>query len=250
MPKVGKEENLAVLTLVPTPIGNLRDITLRALDTLREADLIAAEDTRHTSILLNAFEIHRPLVSLHEHNEDRRIPEVLQHLRNGQKIAMVSDAGTPLLSDPGYRLVRACLAEGLPLTVLPGPSAITTALALSGLPPLPFHFGGFLPVKSGRREKELRASLLRAGSSIYFESPHRLVKSLECLASIDPSSRVCVARELTKKFEEILRGTCREVLDQLANRSIKGEITLVIAPPDTRSKPDDSTDSTDFFTNS
>jgi 16S rRNA (cytidine1402-2'-O)-methyltransferase len=218
-----------VLTLVPTPLGNLRDITLRALDTLREADLIAAEDTRHTAHLLAAYEISCPTLSLHEHNEDRRIPEILDRLEQGLKIALVSDAGTPLLSDPGFRLVRACLAAGITVEALPGPSAITMALSLSGLPPLPFHFGGFLPVKSGRRAKELSQALQRLGSSIYFESPHRIRKSLECLVELEPASRVCLAREMTKKFEEILRGSALEVLGQIGSRNLKGEITVVIA---------------------
>lgn len=238
-----------MLTLVPTPLGNLRDITLRALDTLREADFIAAEDTRHTGNLLQAFEIKCPMFSLHEHNEDRRIPEVLDKLRGGARIALVSDAGMPLLSDPGFRLVRACLAEGIEVSVLPGPSAIVTALAASGLPPLPFYFGGFLPVKSGRREKELRAALARSCTSIYFESPHRLLKSLQVLAGAAPSARICVARELTKKFEEIVRGSCAEVLATLAPRSIKGEITLVLSPgecaPDTAADAADEPDTDD-----
>lgn len=228
-----------MLSLVPTPLGNLRDITLRALDCLREADLIAAEDTRHTGHLLAAYEIQRPLVSLHEHNEDRRVPEMLQRLGTGQKVALVSDAGMPLLSDPGFRLVRACLAEGLPVEVLPGPSAITTAVALSGLPPLPFHFGGFLPVKSGRRERELRAALERPGSSVYFESPYRLRKTLEALAAVGPDARVCMARELTKKFEEVRRGTPEEILAGLGERTIKGEITLVLAAAEAASQPAD-----------
>jgi 16S rRNA (cytidine1402-2'-O)-methyltransferase len=218
-----------VLTLVPTPLGNLRDITLRALDTLREADLIAAEDTRHTAHLLAAYEISRPTLSLHEHNEDRRIPELLDRLQQGVKIALVSDAGTPLLSDPGFRLVRACLAAGISVEALPGPSAITMALSLSGLPPLPFYFGGFLPVKSGRRAKELSHALERPGSSIYFESPHRIRKSLECLVELAPDCRICLAREMTKKFEEILRGSAAEVLGQIGSRNLKGEITLVIS---------------------
>lgn len=219
-----------MLTLVPTPLGNLQDITLRAIEVLRTADIIAAEDTRHTAHLLASLDIRKPLLSLHDHNEATRIPEILQRLAAGESVALVTDAGMPCVSDPGYRLVRACLEAERPLTVLPGPSAVPTALAGSGLPPHPFYFGGFLPVKSGRRERELAEAVARGITHIYFESPHRLVKTLATLAHIDPSTRLCVARELSKRFEEYRRGTPAEVLAHYEKHPPKGEITLVFSP--------------------
>jgi 16S rRNA (cytidine1402-2'-O)-methyltransferase len=219
-----------MLYLVPTPLGNLGDITLRSLATLKQVDLVAAEDTRQTGKLLHLLGLSRPLLSLHDHNESSRAGEIVRRLQNGEAIALVSDAGMPLLSDPGYRVVRACLEAKLPLTALPGPSAIPTALAASGLPPLPFFFGGFLPVKSGRRENEFRTALARACTSIYFESPHRLLKSLATLSSLAPSSQVCVAREISKKFEDYQRGTAATVNAHFQARPPKGEITLLLHP--------------------
>lgn len=219
---------VGTLIVVPTPLGNLGDLTQRVRETLEKADLIAAEDTRHTGQLLHALGLRRPMVSLHDHNEAARIPEIVDKLRAGQTVALVTDAGMPLVSDPGYRMVGACIAEGIPLTVLPGPSAVITALAGSGLPPHPFYFGGFLPVKSGRRENELRAAIERGITHIYFESPHRLVKTLETLAGISPDCRVCVSRELSKKFEEYRRGSAAEALEHFKAHPPKGEITLVL----------------------
>lgn len=219
-----------MLTIVPTPIGNLRDMSLRGADALREADWIAAEDTRHTARLLQSLELSKPMISFHDHNEASRTVELVERLQKGENGALVSDAGMPLVSDPGYRLVRACVEQGIPLTVLPGPSAVPTALAGSGLPPHPFYFGGFLPVKSGRREKELRLALDRGHTSIYFESPHRLLKTLDCLSGISQECRVCVARELTKKFEEFRRGTAREVAAYYREHPPKGEITFLLHP--------------------
>ncbi len=170
------------------------------------------------------------MISLHEHNEEFRVAELVKRMEAGETVVLVSDAGMPLVSDPGFRLVQTCVRKGLPITVLPGPSAVLTALAGSGLPPHPFHFGGFLPVKSGRRETELRAASERGITSIYFESPHRLVRSLRCLHEIVPQAGVCVARELTKKFEEYRRGTPAEVLEHFSKHPPKGEITLVIHP--------------------
>lgn len=219
-----------MLYLVPTPLGHLGDITLRALSVLRQVDLVAAEDTRQTGKLLHLLGLSRPLLSLHDHNEQSRAGEIVRRLQEGAAIALVSDAGMPLLSDPGYRVVRACLENDLPLTALPGPSAIPTALAASGLPPLPFYFGGFLPVKSGRRETELRTALARDCTSIYFESPHRLAKSLSTLAGLAPSCGVCVAREISKKFEEYRRGTATEVAAHYLRQPPRGEITLLLHP--------------------
>jgi 16S rRNA (cytidine1402-2'-O)-methyltransferase len=203
-----------LLTLVPSPVGNLEDITLRALRLLREADLIAAEDTRHASILLKHHGISRPLISLHEHNEAQRSEEIAQRLAAGENIALLTDAGTPGISDPGYRVVRECIERGLELTVLPGPTSILPALVGSGLPLHEFYFGGFLPVKSGRRHNTLAAALERRETSIFFESPHR---------------PVCVARELSKKFEEYWRGPAAELSARAEKQPPRGEICLLIA---------------------
>ncbi len=218
-----------MLTLVPSPVGNLEDITLRALRLLREADLIAAEDTRHASILLKHHGISRPLLSLHEHNEAQRSGEIAQRLAAGENIALLTDAGMPGISDPGYRMVRACLERGLEFTVLPGPSSILPALVGSGLPLHEFYFGGFLPVKSGRRKAALEVALARAETSIFFESPHRIARSLAVLAELDPERPVCVARELSKKFEEYWRGSAAELSARAEKQPPRGEICLLIA---------------------
>jgi 16S rRNA (cytidine1402-2'-O)-methyltransferase len=219
-----------LLTIVPTPIGNLQDITLRALEALREADLVAAEDTRHSAVLLLHHNIRKPMLSLHEHNEAARTTDLVEQIASGKSVALVTDAGTPGISDPGFRLIRACRERGVPVTVLPGPSAAITALVGSGFPTDAFFFGGFLPVKSGRRRTELERATARRETSIYFESPHRLLKTLDVLAEIAPDARVCVARELTKKFEEYRRGGAMELRTHFETRQPKGEITLVISP--------------------
>jgi len=221
-----------LLTLVPSPVGNLEDITLRALRVLREADLIAAEDTRHASILLKHHDISRPLISLHEHNEAARAEEVARRVAAGEHIALLTDAGTPGISDPGFRVVRACLERGLELTVLPGPSSILPALVGSGLPLHEFYFGGFLPVKSGRRRNILAAALERRETSIFFESPHRIAKSLAVLAELAPDRPVCVARELSKKFEEYWRGPAAELSTRAEKQPPRGEICLLFAGRD------------------
>jgi 16S rRNA (cytidine1402-2'-O)-methyltransferase len=218
-----------LLTLVPTPVGNLEDITLRALRVLREADLIAAEDTRHAGILLKHHAISRPLISLHEHNEAARADEIARRLSAGENIAMLTDAGTPGISDPGYRVIRACLDRGLEFTVLPGPTAILPALVGSGLALHDFYFGGFLPVKSGRRKNVLEAALAREETSIFFESPHRIARSLAVLAELAPDRPVCVARELSKKFEEYWRGTAAELSTRAEKQPPRGEICLLVA---------------------
>ena len=218
-----------MLTFVPSPVGNLEDITLRALRLLREADLIAAEDTRHASILLKHHGISRPLLSLHEHNEAQRSGEIAQRLAAGENIALLTDAGMPGISDPGYRMVRACLERGLEFTVLPGPSSILPALVGSGLPLHEFYFGGFLPVKSGRRKAALEAALARGETSIFFESPHRIARSLAVLAELAPERPVCVARELSKKFEEYWRGSAAELSARAEKQPPRCEICLLIA---------------------
>jgi len=221
-----------MLYLIGSPIGNLSDITVRALDTLKEVEIIAAEDTRRSSILLKRFEISKPLVSFHEHNEARRTAELIERMRSGERVALLTDAGMPSISDPGYRIVRACIEHGIPIEVIPGASAVLTALVGSGLATDRFYFGGFLPVKSGKREKELSAALAREVTSIYFESPHRIVRSLEAIRNADATRGVCVARELTKQFEEYRRGDVAEVLAYYEDHPPKGEITLLISGSD------------------
>src|ERR1700746_1880718 len=201
-----------MLYVVATPIGNLGDITLRALEGLNSVDLVAAEDTRHSGMLLKHFGIKKPFISYHEHNEAMRTAELGERLAGGENIALITDAGTPGLSDPGARLVRECIRRQLPFTMIPGPSSILTALVGSGFSTDKFFFGGFLPVKSGRRERELRAAAAREETSIYFESPYRLTKTLKACIDVVPDRQLCVARELTKKFEEFRRGTAAELL--------------------------------------
>jgi 16S rRNA (cytidine1402-2'-O)-methyltransferase len=226
-----KRKEVRVLFVVGSPIGNLGDITYRALEALREADLIACEDTRHSAILLAHYGIRKPLVSFHEHNEARRTAELLPKLLAGTKIALLTDAGMPGISDPGFRLVAACRQSGVPLTILPGPSSVLTALVGSGAPTEPFYFGGFLPTKSGQRQNELAQALKRSCTSLYFESPYRLVKSLEVLDQTAPDRWICVAREMTKRFEEFRQGSVREILEHFRSSPARGEVTLVIAPP-------------------
>jgi 16S rRNA (cytidine1402-2'-O)-methyltransferase len=209
----------------PTPIGNLRDITLRALDCLREADLVACEDTRRTRVLLDHFEIEATPVSFHEHNERRRAPELVRRIEQGQLVALVSDAGMPLLSDPGHVLVRACLDAGLIVEVLPGASAVPVALVVSGLPAERFCFAGFLP----RKRAELERVLLDCPNTLVaFESPRRLPATLALLAGHDPSRRVAVCRELTKMHEEVARGSADRLAARYAERPVRGEVVLVV----------------------
>jgi 16S rRNA (cytidine1402-2'-O)-methyltransferase len=218
-----------VLYLVATPIGNLNDITLRALTVLQSVDVIAAEDTRHSGNLLRHFEIQKPLVSFHQHNEAMRTAQLIERLAQGENVALITDAGTPALSDPGARLIAACVERDLPFTVLPGASAILTALVGSGFSAEEFYYGGFLPPKSGGRERELRKAAEREVTSVLFESPHRLIKTLAACIEIMPDRPLCVARELTKKFEEFRRGTAAELLVHYNAHPPKGEITLVIS---------------------
>ena len=217
-----------MLYVVATPIGNLGDITLRALEVLRDVDLVAAEDTRYSGILLKHYKIDKPFISYHEHNEAMRTAELAERLAGGENIALITDAGIPSLSDPGARLIRKCIERNLPYTIIPGASAILTALVGSGFPLERFCFRGFLPVKSGQRERELRAAMERADTSIFFESPYRLVKTLTACSNIMPDRKLCVARELTKKFEEFRRGTASELLAHYTVHPARGEITLLI----------------------
>ncbi len=218
-----------MLFLVATPIGNLGDISARALEILREVDLVAAEDTRHSGNLLRHFQIQKPCISYHEHNEARRTAELVALLETGKKVALVTDAGLPSISDPGHRLLEACIQKGLPYSVIPGASAVLTALVGSGFPAERFCFCGFLPVKSGQRERELREAAQRSETTLFFESPHRLLKTLEAASRLLPDRLVCVARELTKQFEEYRRGTPAELLAHYRAAPPRGEIVLVIA---------------------
>lgn len=218
-----------MLYIVATPIGNLDDITLRALEALRSADVIAAEDTRHSGNLLRHFQIQKRLISYHEHNEARRTEEIAERLAAGENVALITDAGMPGLSDPGARLIKKCIECDLPYTIVPGGSAILTALVGSGMSMEQFCFRGFLPVKSGQRERELRAAADREETSVFFESPYRILKTLVACTMIMPDRQICVARELTKKFEEFRRGTAAELQAHYQTHPAKGEITLVIS---------------------
>src|SRR5712691_4695296 len=218
-----------MLYVVATPIGNLGDITLRALEILKDVDLVAAEDTRHSGILLKHYQISKPLISYHEHNEAMRAAQLVERLATGENIALITDAGTPGISDPGARLIRECIKRELPFTIIPGPSSILTALVGSGFSSEKFFFGGFLSNKSGRRERELRAAAARDETTIFFESPYRLIKTLNACIDIMQDRQLCVARELTKKFEEFRRGTARELLAHYAKHPAKGEIVLVVS---------------------
>src|SRR5256886_12769387 len=218
-----------MLYVVATPIGNLADIALRALDILKEVDIVAAEDTRHSGLLLKHFGIQKPFVSYHEHNEAARTAELIERLARGDNIALITDAGTPGLSDPGLRLIRECIKRELPFTIIPGASSILTALLGSGFSTEKFSFRGFLPVKSGQRERELRAATERDETTIFFESPYRLTKTLATCIDVMPDQQLCIARELTKKFEEFRRGVASELLEHYQSHPPKGAIVLVIS---------------------
>jgi 16S rRNA (cytidine1402-2'-O)-methyltransferase len=221
------------LYLVATPIGNLEDITLRALRVLKECDVIAAEDTRHTGHLLRHFEISKPLISYFKFNESRRSEEIIDRLKRGEKVALVTDAGTPGISDPGERVVRSALAAGLRVEAVPGPCAAVVALAASGLPTEEFHFAGFLPHKSGQRAKEIQRLAALPGTIVLYESPYRIEKLLGELAATIPQRHIVVARELTKKFEEFWRGTALEIVNSPKPKVLKGEFVVLIAPDET-----------------
>jgi 16S rRNA (cytidine1402-2'-O)-methyltransferase len=218
------------LYLVATPIGNLEDITLRALRVLRECDAVAAEDTRRSGQLLKHFGISKPLLSYFQFNEAKRSEEIIQRLRRGEKVALVTDAGSPGISDPGERVVKAAIAAGLSVEAVPGPCALVAALTASGLPTDEFHFIGFLPHKSGQRRKQLEVLRAFAGTLVFYESPYRIEKLLGELLEVSPERQVVLARELTKKFEEFLRGTPAELLNLAHNRSLKGEFVVLVAP--------------------
>ena len=231
----------STLYLVATPIGNLEDITLRALRTLKECDVVAAEDTRRTGQLLTHFGFRKPLLSYHKFNEASRSEEILKRLANGEKVSLVSDAGSPGISDPGERVVRAAVEAGFRVEAVPGACALVVALTASGLPTDEFHFIGFLPHKSGQRRKKLESLRTFDGSLVLYESPYRVEKLLGELADVFPTRRTVFARELTKKFEEFLRGTPAEIVAKLKGRSIKGEFVVLIGP-ESDSEPGDTDD--------
>ena len=218
-----------MLYIVGTPIGNLSDITLRALEVLKSVDVIAAEDTRHSGMLLKHFEIKKPLVSYHEHNEAMRTAQLIERIGAGENVGLITDAGMPGLSDPGARLIRECIKRELPFTIIPGPSSILTALVGSGFSTDRFFFGGFLPVKSGQRQRGLRAAAERDETTVFFESPYRLTKTLSACIDILPDRQLCVARELTKKFEEFRRGIASDLLAHYEAHPPKGEIVLMVS---------------------
>ncbi len=227
------------VSFVGLPIGNREDITRRALAVLESVDCICCEDTRNTGLLLSHYGIRKPLLSLHEHNESRRAPEVASRALAGESLAVVTDAGMPGVSDPGYRLIQELKARGVAFTVLPGPSAVVTALVGSGLPSDAFFFGGFLPVKSGKRAAVLQKAVEASHTSIFYESPFRIVKTIQALSEIAPDTPVCVARELTKVYETYHRGTASALLSEFTAHPPKGEMVVLIggvnAPRDTAS---------------
>ncbi len=223
------------LYIVSTPIGNLKDITLRALEVLKAVDFICAEDTRTTARLLNHYGIRSQLVSFYSHNQRHRIPGILQRLESGESAALVSEAGTPGISDPGYLLIRAAIERGIPVSPIPGPTAFVAAVVASGLPTHRIVFEGFLPKKKGR-QKKLRQLAEETGTIVVYESPHRIVKTLEEIVNIFGNRYIVLARELTKVYEEFIRGPAEEVLEKVQQRNIKGEIVLVIAGADFQSE--------------
>lgn len=229
------------LTIVPTPVGNLEDMTYRAVRVLREADLILAEDTRTTLVLLRHYEIQNRLQSHHAFNEHRTAAQLVERMQAGEHIALVSDAGTPAISDPGFLLVRACVAEGVEVECLPGATAFVPALVVSGLPTDRFCFEGFLPPKKGRRTR-LEALREERRTMILYESPHRLLKTLEQLAEVlGPERRVSVSREISKRFEETLRGQVDEIIPHFAMNDPRGEFVIVVAGADEASESRHST---------
>ncbi|HEY3317785.1 MAG TPA: 16S rRNA (cytidine(1402)-2'-O)-methyltransferase [Coriobacteriia bacterium] len=225
------------LLVCATPIGNLGDVTLRVLDALREADVIEAEDTRVTRKLLARYDIHTPLEAYHAKNLEARTPAVVERVRRGERVALVSDAGTPGVSDPGAALVAACLDAGLPVEVLPGASAIVSALVASGLPTHAFYFGGFLPRKAGERRRALERLRELDATLVFYESPRRAAATLAAIAEVLPGRQAVLARELTKVFEEVARGPVEQLAALTASRELRGEVVLLVGPPGREEAP-------------
>jgi len=216
------------LYIVATPIGNLEDITPRALRILSEVDLIAAEDTRHSKFLIDHFNIKTPLTSYHDHNEEQKAVELIALLESGRDVALITDAGTPTVSDPGYRLVRAAHQEGIPVYSVPGPSAVVAALAVSGLPNDSFSFHGFFPKKSAETRRLLQRIRQFGGTHIFFESPHRIKAALKRIAETLPDAQVCVAREMTKLHEEVVMASATDVAERFEEGDVKGECVILL----------------------
>jgi 16S rRNA (cytidine1402-2'-O)-methyltransferase len=214
--------------LVSTPIGNLDDFSARAVETLRSVDCILAEDTRTARVLLDRYGIRVSVRAYHDHNKERVVPGIIHEIKEGKRFALVSDAGTPLISDPGYYLVRRLIEEGIALTAVPGASAVTTALVLSGLPPDRFTFYGYVPRKVGERDRTIREAADNPYTSIFYESPHRLLKTLEAFSRILGEREIVVARELTKLYEEILRGSAAELLAHFMAAPPRGELVVLV----------------------
>jgi 16S rRNA (cytidine1402-2'-O)-methyltransferase len=219
------------LFVVATPIGNLGDATPRSIEVLKSVNVIAAEDTRRTRKLLAHFGVSTSLLSYHDHNEERVSRGIVKRIEDGQDVALVSDAGTPLVADPGYRLVSACAERGIDVVAVPGPSAVVAALSIAGLPPQPFHFAGYLPRKSGQRRSRLASLAGLSCTVVYYESPHRIATTLGDMREVLGDRRAVVARELTKVHEEVLRGTLAELSSVADARNLKGEIVIVVAGP-------------------
>lgn len=222
------QKTYGTLYICATPIGNMEDITVRVIKTLKSVDLVAAEDTRQALKICNRYNIRSPLTSYHEHNEKRKGQLLLEKLKAGKSIALVSNAGTPGLSDPGYRLIKACIEQEIRVEILPGPNAAVAALVVSGLPTDRFVFEGFLPRRKGERQKALARLVSENRTMIIYESPHRILSLLEELEVLFRGRRLALARELTKKFEEVIRGTPKEILSQLKNKAPRGELVMVI----------------------
>ncbi len=219
---------------VATPIGNLQDITLRALGVLAAADVVYAEDTRHTSILMKRYGLRPPMISYHDHNKMRVVPRIVEDLKALRKVAVVSDAGMPCVNDPGYSLVLALLREDLPWTIIPGPSSVLAALVLAGFSPDRFLFAGYPPRKKGQRSRFLEELLAAGPTIIMLESCHRIVTTLEMIGALAPERQVAVVREITKLHEETLRGSVAQVLPQMTGKRLRGELVLVLAGPNTK----------------
>lgn len=221
-----------MLSIVPTPIGNLRDVTYRAIDVLKTCDAVLCEDTRHSAKFLQAYEISKPLVSFHEHTGSGKTEALLRRLENGEHLALISDGGMPLISDPGFELVNACIKKGLPFEVLPGACAVPMAVAASGLATDSFSFYGFLSNKSASRKSFLKKIEDREETAVFYESPYRLVQSMEDMHAVLGDREAAVARELTKKFEEIARGTLSSLIAKFKTKKILGEIVLLVSGKD------------------
>ncbi len=216
------------LYLVSTPIGNLKDITFRAIEVLKNVDIIASEDTRRTKILLSAYNIKKPLISYYDHNKENRTPEIISRIKSGETIALVTDSGTPGIQDPGFYLVREAISNGIDVTAVPGPSAFVNGLVISGIPTDRFSFEGFLSRRRGRRKKKLKEIANYKGTLIFYESPHRLLPFLEDIMEVLGNRKIAIIREMTKKYEEIKRGTVEDMIEYFSDNLPRGEIVIIL----------------------